>query len=160
MIIESASINLGEASLNKGRNYGLLTKLAYLTRYTREFRKSFLGHMESWEEDTEEELVTDISTCYKTVTGNGVSVKTPINSQGRLAQKIINKKEVNSLIMLVGPLQSLDTLLPNQTELGIELTFCENSKFFVTSNSSVKPKLKIKGDILGLVKMLHIFFVF
>ena len=112
--------------------------------------------MESWEEDTEENLTTDISTCYKDVTVGGNTVKKPINSQGRLAQKIIDKKPVNSLIMLVGPLQSLDTLLPNQTELGIELTFCENSRFFVTSNAAVKPKLKIKGNILDLVTMQHL----
>ena len=136
----------GECALNKSdRSYGLLAKLAYLTRYSKAFRKTFLKTMEGYLEDTHESLTTDISTCYKTVTVNGVQTLEPINVQGQLAKDLTNKKEHNFLIQMICPLQHLDSLLPNQLDIGVELQFCDSNRFFVSSETGAKPKLNIKG---------------
>ena len=101
--------------------------------------------MEGYLEDTDEALTTDISTCYKTVTSGGKQTLEPINVQGRLAKDLINKKEHNFLIQLICPLQNLDTLLPSDLDIGIQLQFCDSNRFFVSSETGAKPKLNIKG---------------
>ena len=101
--------------------------------------------MEGYLEDTHESLTTDISTCYKTVTVNGVQTLEPINVQGQLAKDLTNKKEHNFLIQMICPLQHLDSLLPSQLDIGVELQFCDSNRFFVSSETGAKPKLNIKG---------------
>ena len=140
---------LGECTLNKGRGYGILAKLAYLTRYSKAFRTSFLQQMEGWKEDFHEQLHCSIEECYKKTTAADNTVSyTPITSQGTIAQELIEKKEQNYLLQLCSPFQSIDCLLPNLLDVGVEIEFSSASKFFTCSKAGVKPKFHIKGYTL------------
>lgn len=103
--------------------------------------------MEGWDEDIHEKLVVDVSACYDEIAavGNIPASKKPNCSQGRLAQTITDKKEQNFLLQLFCPLQYFDHLITNDTDIGLELQFCTDSRFFVTSKQGVQPKIKIKG---------------
>ena len=67
--------------------------------------------MEGWREDVREKLTTDIATCF-------AQDGTPTNTQGHLAKDLLNKKEQDFLIQLIGPLQALDTLIPPEIDIG------------------------------------------
>ena len=101
--------------------------------------------MEGYREDIHEKLETDISACYKDVVTDGVTVKTPITVQGHIAKSLIDKAEHNFLIQLFCPLQALDTLIPNETDIGLALQFSDCARFFVCSKQGVQPKVNIKG---------------
>ena len=68
--------------------------------------------MEGWREDVSEKLTADIATCFSQ---DGA---TPTNTQGHLAKDLLNKKELDFLIQLIGPLQALDTLIPPEIDIG------------------------------------------
>ena len=71
-----------------------------------------MREFEGWIEDIDDQLVEDISTCFKDETVDGVTVKVPKTAQGVNAQKLWNEDgtaaEQNHLIQLVTPFQRLD----------------------------------------------------
>ena len=106
--------------------------------------------MEGWKEDFHEQLHCSIEECYKKTTAADNTVSyTPITSQGTIAQELVEKKEQNYLLQLCSPFQSIDCLLPNLLDVGVEIEFSSASKFFTCSKAGVKPKFHIKGYTLG-----------
>lgn len=67
--------------------------------------------MEGWREDISEKLLTDIAACTNQ---DGSAV----NTQGKLAKDLLNKKEQDFLIQLICPFKDLDTLIPPEIDIG------------------------------------------
>ena len=102
--------------------------------------------MEGWKEDFHEQLHCSIEECYKKTTNSDNTVSyTPITSQATIAQELLDKKEQNYLLQLHSPFQSIDCLLPNLLDVGVEIEFSSAAKFFTCSKAGVKPKFHIKG---------------
>ena len=97
--------------MNKGKHYSLLTKLNYMTKYRKKFRKSVLKVMEGWEEDLEDKLHENIANCYN----EDGTVKTV---QAQLAQNILAKKEQNHLLSLMCPFSAISNLIPSGIDIG------------------------------------------
>ena len=93
----------------------------------------------------DEKLETNISACFKATTANGSTTYTPKNSQGKLAKNIFDKNEQNFFLQLHSPLQSLDSLLVNDLDFGINIQFSDSTKYFITQTANAKPKFVIKG---------------
>ena len=100
-----------------------------MQNYTKEAQKSFLPTFESNFFDIEEELTNDISTCLTTATEGGTTVYRAKNAQGKLALSLVNKNKTTVLLQLMGPLQSLENLIPAQVDFSIRLLF-SNGKVF------------------------------
>ena len=80
---------------------------------------SFLKTFENAYEDIDEELTEDISKCFHTTTNAaGTITYTPKNSQGKIAQSLLNKKVITVLIQLHCPLQEISSLIPSNVDLG------------------------------------------
>ena len=78
-----------------------------MTRYSKKARTSFLKLFENFEEDLDEKLKEDISSCFERTGSPGSYTYTPKNSQGRIAERIMadssdtsNPAEQNVLIQL------------------------------------------------------------
>lgn len=67
--------------------------------------------MEGWREDISEKLLADIGDC---TAADGSAV----NTQGKLAKDLLNKKEQDFLIQLICPFKDLDTLIPPEIDIG------------------------------------------
>ena len=113
-------IILGECTINENRSYGLVSKLNFMTKYTKASRATFIKEMEGYKEDISEKLVKDISTCFSNVG----TVPYPTNVQGQLAQDLVKSHStaINQILVLHCPLMSLDSLLPNSIDLVRVLT--------------------------------------
>ena len=108
-IIDSCTLNIGEAALNRTDNYyPYIAKMNYLNLSTAA-KETFLKTFEKGEVDTKEKLVTDIASCFKTEEDGS---KVPINSQGRIAKSLLAKNKQNTLIQLHCPLQQMSQLIP------------------------------------------------
>ena len=86
-------------------------------------------------EDFDENLVnTDISSCFKvTREADGNNVYSPTNSQGHLAQNLLNKNQQRFLIQLHTPLATMRSFLPNGIDYGIRIHLTDGN-FLLTNN--------------------------
>lgn len=65
-----------------------------------------------------EKLTTDIASCIQ-ATGTGETIAyTAKNTQGALALDLINLNKTTCLIQICSPLQSLNTMIPANTDVG------------------------------------------
>lgn len=60
-----------------------------MTRYSKAARESFLKLFEAWEEDLAEKLTEDVSTCFRRSGSPGNYTYQSLNSQGRVAERIM-----------------------------------------------------------------------
>ena len=60
-----------------------------MTRYSKKARTSFLKLFENFEEDLDEKLKEDISSCFERTGSSGSYTYAPKNSQGRIAERIM-----------------------------------------------------------------------
>ena len=124
--------------------YSLKAKHNFITRYTNAARSTILAEFEGAYPDLGEKLETNIANCFTTSDNDGTTVYTPINSQGKIAQSILNKNPQKFLIQLYCPLQHISSLIPSNVDLGIKILFTDPAKFFVTETAAKKPKYVIK----------------
>ena len=103
--------------------YPLIARINYLTKFTAKARESWLEEFELAENDVEDTLTKDISTCFKTETINGATVKTPTNALGRVCKKLLAKAKHSVFVSLHSPLEALPSLLPANIDIGIQ--FCK-----------------------------------
>ena len=94
-------------------------------------------------DDVNEPLTVDIGTCFIQRQVDGQTVYEPINSRGKIAHLLLGKATQNFLIQLHCPLQSLGSLIPCGTDLGIKIQFTDASRFFV-AKAGKSPKYVIK----------------
>ena len=127
-IMDTVSISIGETQLEDNpRFYPIISKLAYLQSYTEAAQKTFLPVFELNHYDIQEKLTDDISTCLNRQLNNNIAVFTAKNTQGKLALALTNKTKHTVLLQLMGPLQSLDNLIPAQVDLGIRIEFASGN---------------------------------
>ena len=60
-----------------------------MTRYSKAARESFLKLFEAWEEDLAEKLTEDVSTCFRRSGSPGNYTYQSLNSQARVAERIM-----------------------------------------------------------------------
>ena len=74
-------------------------------------------------EDFHEDLVnTNIAECFKVTTNDaGENVYTPINSQGILADNLLDKQEQRFLLQLHTPFSSMRSFLPSGLDYGLRI---------------------------------------
>ena len=94
-----------------------------MQNYTKEAQKSFLPTFESNYYDIDELLTNDIGTCIATATENGATTYRSKNTQGALALSLCKKEKTTVLLQLMGPLQSLENLIPAQVDFSVRLLF-------------------------------------
>ena len=85
-------------------------------------------------EDFHEDLVnTNIAECSKVATNaDGENVYTPINSQGILADNLLDKKEQRFLLQLHTPFSSMRSFLPSGIDYGLRIHLTDGN-YFITS---------------------------
>ena len=115
-LIDSLTINLGSCDLFRDNGfYALLARYNFLTNYTKAARKTFLQTFEGAFDDIGEQQKTNIAECYDTAADN---TKTPNNTQGHIAESMLNKKEHTSIIKLYSPLERISSYIPANVEIG------------------------------------------
>ena len=82
---------------------------------------SCLKEFELPEFDIEDAATSDISTCFKDVTTNSVTVKQPTNALGRVCKSLLAKQKHSLFMTLHSPLESLPSLLPANIDIGESL---------------------------------------
>ena len=78
---------------------------------------SWLKEFELSENDVEDTLTSDISTCFKDVTENGTTVKKPLNALGRVCKSLLAKTKHSVFMSLHSPLETLPSLLPANIDI-------------------------------------------
>ena len=98
------------------RQYGLIARLEYLTRFSTESKNTFLKYFENYyPEDEDEILQEDIK---KTWNLEGDAPTTPKTSQGRIAESLLDKKQTRHFFALLTPLSSFQCLILPQVDIG------------------------------------------
>ena len=94
----------------------MVTKLNFMTKYTKAARNSFIKELEGYRDDIGEQLTRDTRTGF-----TEVSESSPIatTAQSHLANELIasHTTNINQLVVLHCPLMTLDSLLPNSIDL-------------------------------------------
>ena len=111
------------------------TKFSFFFFQNNSFLKTFEGALE----DIDENLTTDISSCFKSSGEAGNLKYEPINCQGTIAQSILGKKVHTALIQLHCPLQDLNSLIPSNVDLGMRNTLSNQP----TNRQTDQPTKKI-----------------
>lgn len=118
-LIETFSLNVGQCEIFRiNQLYYLLAKLYFLNDCSDQARKTFRKFFEGYEPDINSEVQNDISKCFDEL--NGEATAGPANSpQGRIAESIIDKKELFFIFQLHSPLETFQSLLLNDIDIGM-----------------------------------------
>ena len=115
--IETYSLNIGECEIFRvNRLYFLMAKLYFLNNCSEQSRNTFRAFFEGYVPDINSSPVDDVSTCFETNDdGTPSDAKNP---QGKVAELLLDKKELFFLFQLHSPLESFQSLILNAIDLG------------------------------------------
>ena len=117
-LIETFSLNIGECEIFRvDRLYFLMAKLYYLNNLSPKSRETFRSFFEGYEPESPDTVLhSDISNCFNT-DDNG-NITTPKDPQGKICMALTGKKEQFFIFQLHSPLESFQSLLLNDLDLG------------------------------------------
>ena len=165
--IESYVLNLGECNIYEiTKLYPIWAKLHFMLDVTKEAKETFRKFFEGYTPSINEEVSNQTRFKFDTQVANQLIMtdnyffllliqvlenistsfkpdNTPTTKQAEVAQKILNKEEQYHVFQLDGPLSSFGTLLLNDLEISITITFTDNLNFFCSHVPNVKPKIMI-----------------
>ena len=110
------SLNLGECEVfHVNKLYFLLAKLYFINECSDESRKSFRSFFEGYEPDITSTIEHNVSTCFDIQGSTIGEAKTPL---GKIATTILNKKELFFIFQLISPLETFQSLILNDIDIG------------------------------------------
>ena len=98
------------------RQYGLIARLEYLTRFSTESKNTFLKYFENYYPEGEDEILQE--DIKKTWNLEGDAPTTPKTSQGHIAESLLDKKQTRHFFALLTPLSSFQCLILPQVDIG------------------------------------------
>ena len=96
--------------------YFLLAKLYFLNECSEESRKTFRSFFEGYQPDICSTIEHDVSSSFEKLTSGQIG--NPITPLGKVAEMIFDKKELFFIFQLISPLESFQSLILNDIDIG------------------------------------------
>ena len=113
-----------------------------MTQHSQQAKSTFLNFFEYYFDEKENEILqTNIKNCYNTNSSNAIT--TPKTSQAHISQLLLAKKKTKYFFPILTPLASFKSLLVNNLDIGLTLRLNDDYSLFTTSESNIKPTLKV-----------------